>query len=62
MAQWTEEKGDKKVTRVTCNYCISHMGNKPVYIKAQTNTACDDCTICDDTDYPTVCLDWKACE
>jgi hypothetical protein len=57
MAEWTEEEGRKRFTRITCNYCKSHIGNRPVYIKSPNKTACDDCTVCDDMDYPSVCLD-----
>lgn len=55
MVRWTEDSGDKKCTRITCNYGQANLAGRPTYVKG--GDMCSDCSTCDDLDFPGLCAE-----
>jgi hypothetical protein len=55
--EWTEDDGEKKATRITCNYIKGAYGNKPVYTPLPTGSEfCSGCEICDEDEFYGLCI------
>lgn len=56
VVEWTEDNGNKKFTRVSCDYQKANYAYKPVY---ERGIACSGCAVCDEDDFYGLCLAWK---
>ncbi|CRL08248.1 CLUMA_CG020871, isoform A [Clunio marinus] len=54
IVEWTENEGNKKLSRLTCNYLKANMANEPLYSKGDV---CSDCKVCDYDDFIGLCVE-----
>lgn len=52
--EWTEDNGEKKATRITCNYIKANYFKKTLYDAGPT---CSDCSVCDEEDFLGLCIE-----
>lgn len=53
LVQWTEDDGQRKCTRMTCNYAKAHYLHQSVYAFGKP---CEDCLVCDEDEFYGLCL------